>query len=1638
MAGLPDILNEMRNRSENEHQKGISFEQFMLLYFKTDKLYADIIEDIWQYKDWPDLPENWLRENSGIDLVAKTYAGEYWAIQCKFYKSPSIRKDHVASFISDSQKEFTVNGEKKTFVYRLFVATLDKLGPQADKAIKDIPNFGVLYLKDMEQASIDWSQFTLGKRESLVKKRVNDIREYQQDAVNAVINGFKESDRGKLIMACGTGKTFTSLQIMQEMVPDDGLCLFLAPSLALVSQTLHEWCEQAKQPIHPVIVCSDDHIGRGKVVRAEEEDAEDMNANEIGYPVTTKPQKIASEIAKARSGHRRVIFATYQSIQSIIEAQESAGLPAFDLVICDEAHRTTGLTEKEKDSSNFVKVHRKDLLNAKKRLYMTATPRIYSEDKKDKANENGSTVYSMDDAAVYGPRFHLFTFGDAVDKGVLVEYKVVIVVVRENITDIRKKTNLRFDKKIDIPDDFATKIFGVWKGLSKQDIKEIDGEKITNSLDSDPMKRAVFFTKDINTSKNIIKSFSSIVNYFVTDNSISTSKTICNAFSPTVNIAKTDHDDRNHLLDISLRHVDSDMNMGKRNECLMWLKENPTDGECRVLTNVRCLSEGVDVPSLDAVVFFDARKSTVDIVQAVGRVMRKDGNKKFGYVILPIIVPEKYLISNDTLDNYIKERSNFTEVWEVLKALLDHDGRLIDEAVYREHLKIIDGRDKNTGGNDVSIDFSQIVKSFVNGTYPCITSCLVENDLKYAAVAERVAERIIIRIRVSLKKEECRSAFDLFLKSIRKNINAVISEYEVIEMLAQHVITKPIFDAISQDYLFTKKNPVFQDVQRILDVLDEQGVDKENGFAAEIANLSSFYDSVIQRASVAKSAESRQELIRNIYDTFFKAAFPKVGQSLMGVYTPVEVVDFILNSANDALEKHFVGNWKLGGKSIQILDPFTGTGTFIARLLQSGLLDDESVKRKYNTEIHANEITLLAYYISALNIEIAYHARTGEYLSFDNIVMTDTFQMYENINGNEQQEPDNYDYLQDNFKRADNQRSARIGVIVGSPPYAASLENVKYESLDQDIRNTYGKELSDKKSLFLHEGYTRALRLAYNSLALNETGKRGVIGFFTNSSFIYEKNYAELRRCLVNDFTHVYIFNLRGFTSGKNGEAEKREGQNISGIDTGEVILILVRDPARTGSCDLFYHDIGDNLTREEKLAKIKDFGSIDKVAWQKVPHDEDGSWGSPEFMSFIKLGVQGAGSHVDCIFYKYGTGIVTGNDHWTFNKSKEMLESNTRKMIDVFNEESSNYELACNGLPQNQWPELNDSAMIGPNKIKWPKKTKDNLKVNKHCDFDSDSLRISTRYPFTKEWLYYNTDFNKMQSILQKVFPTSKHRNLVITVNTSKFSCLILDTIPNGVGQAFPLYLYESKESSKKKSPDAVQDGFFTGEESEEPKSQADEYGYTRHDAITDWALKTFRERYSDTKINKEDIFWYVYGLLHSSEYIARFSSDLNNNLPRIPLAKDFWAFSNAGRKLGELHLNYETVEPWPLKEIWTDGKRGNYHVEDISFAAKETKGDSERMVQPSAIIYNSSLTLEGIPDEAYEYKVNNKSAIKWIMEKYSVNVDKNSGIVNDPNLWCAEHNDPTYIVNLIKRIVRVSVESVQIINYLRKKEIE
>lgn len=1634
VTSVHTVIEALRDIPNNA-ERGIKFEELMVDYFGLDPLLAQQYDAVWRWKDWPGAPS---KQDTGIDLVARErHSGEFTAVQCKFYDpATTLTKADIDSF-------FTASG-KQPFTNRLIISTTDRWSAHAEEALegqtKPVERLG---LADIADSPIDWEiTRPLGAEVlfTLTSAKRHDPRPHQQAAIDDVFAGFEAGkDRGRLIMACGTGKTFTGLKIAERSAAENNgaaRILFCVPSISLLSQSLREWTAQTRMEMRTFAVCSD-----AKVSRA----AEDYRVHDVAIPVTTNADKLARELSyRDDAAGLTVVFATYQSLPVVAEAQQKHGAGSFDLVLCDEAHRTTGVTLSGADESTFVRVHDGDYLKAARRLYMTATPRIYDQKAKDQAKDHAAVVASMDNEDIFGPEFHRLSFGEAVEKQLLTDYKVLVLTVDESVIAEPLQKELATDHG-ELNLDDASKIIGCWNGLAKR-CGHTPGGTTGFEPGEAPMRRAVAFARDIADSKQVRDVFPAVVDAY---RHMLTSKLV------------TESEDRTDSTNLDLRcdvhHVDGTMNALQRNQELTWLKAPVAEGECRILTNARCLSEGVDVPALDAVLFLQPRNSVVDVVQSVGRVMRradKEG-KKYGYIILPIAVPAGVEPSTALSDN-----RRFKVVWQVLNALRAHDDRfnaMVNSINLNAGNSTMQGTDKLLGAHigpldpgDESIDGEEPAAGKPGLAHQIALFSLAQwQEAIFAKIVDKVGTRMyweqwaadvaeiasaqITRIKALLADAgpELTAAFEMFLHGLRDNLNESLGPDDAVSMLSQHLITKPVFDALFAEHDFASHNPVSRVMEAMVETLGGAGLE------AETRKLEGFYNSVRRRASEVTGADGKQRIIAELYEKFFRVGFKKQSDALGIVYTPVEVVDFILAASDTVLFKEFGRG--LTDEDVHILDPFTGTGTFLTRLLQSGRITAADMARKYANELHANEIMLLAYYIAAVNIETTYHALIGKtedndaYEPFPGIVLADTFHMTETEGSLDEA------IFPQNNERILRQKAAEINVIVGNPPYSVGQDsandlnaNLKYPALDKRITDTYAKRSSATNKNSLYDSYLRAFRWATDRI-----GNTGVVAFVSNGGWIDGNTADGIRLSLADEFSRIYVYNLRG-NQRTAGELSRKEGGKVFGSGSRNTVAIFigVKNPNHHGPCDIRYRDIGDYLSREDKL-RILTEQPLSDVDWQPLTPNSHGDWTNQrndEFQSWPVIGDKRSTKGTVQIFSSYSAGLKTGRDAWCYNFSRERLVDNIENLLGQYDQVRKDFRAYSNehGLATSDETAVTEflrssQELTGSGRISWSSGLKQQLVRNADIDWSEERCRTGIYRPFQTQWTYMDGRINDRTYQLPTMFPTPSHKNIGLYIvgkgSDKPFSALMCDKIPDlafwgsSNGQFFPRWTYEKVE--------AIDGELDFGPTFED----VDEWSYRRIDNITDEILIFYREATGES-VTKDDIFHYVYGILHEPKYRETYRADLKKMLPHIPTPSSperFAIVRDAGRALADLHVGYQSVDPYPLdvqlKSAADPADRQTWRVQKMRWRASDDR---------TAIVYNPKVTIAGIPIDAQRYMLGSRSALDWIIERYQVHVDKKSGIVNDPNDWCDEHNSPMWIVSLIKRVTTVSLETMRIVDSL------
>ncbi len=1543
-TGFNKMLEQLRQRADGDgHTKGKLFEKVVKSFLSVDPIYKDRFESVWL---WDEYPERNKSHDIGADLVAKEKSdGSLCAIQCKFYDKTTIQKKHIDSFLEA--------GSRSTFSHMMLVYTGSSYGKNVEDALKG-HGCTALNFKSLSTSNVNWPDLAAGLTK-ITRRDPYKLRDYQKKALVDVSSGLAETDRGKLIMACGTGKTLVSLRIAESMVGVGGLVLYAVPSISLMHQSIRYWSEQKTIPHGYVGVCSDPKVSHG-------DEAADIPIIEMEIRVTTNPKRIASALKKTDKKKMTVVFSTYQSMKAVVDAQKEVGRP-FDLVLCDEAHRTTGADKGNEWGAQLVHTS----IDANKRIYMTATPKIFQAKIKTKTSNLGIPLYSMDDTAVYGKTLHELSFSDAIDAKQLSDYKVAVLAIDErygakylqNLVDVTTEAG-------DLKLTDAARMLGLYKALQNPD---------SDNEDMRAMQTCIVYTNRVVDSKTFARTFDKL-----------TRETDGKRFS------------------CDSRHVDGTQNATERADAIQWLRESSSvaPDECRILSNARCLSEGVDVPALDSIAFMNPKESMVEIVQAVGRVMRKSEKKSTGYVILPIGVPPNQ-DANQILDN----NKVFETVWKILQALRSHDERMSIECntadLRKELPKRVSifgvDRDGRIRQHDPSGDTIPIGELDVPSNL--IYSKIVDEvgDRRYfeywskdvADVVARLQERILTVIGDGKKSSSggsgARKMFDSYMSGLREIMSDSVTEQDGIDMLAQHMVTRRIFNAIFDTDEFAKKNPVSVTLDAIIDELFLHGLD------VEMDKLESFYKSIENRVSKLDTHDARQPVISELYGTFFKQAFPKMSERLGIVYTPQEVVDFILRSVDHVSRENFGRG--VTDKNVNIIDPFTGAGTFLTRLMSEdlGMIRKEDLVYKYHNELFANEIVLLAYYIALVNCESVYAQRAGKFEQFEGISLTDTFSpgKLDEHTG---------DIMANVKRRIRRQRQTNITVIVGNPPYSAGQsnyndqnQNIQYDDMDKRIKDTYLKKTKIINTNATHVGllydsYIRSIRWASDRI-----GKSGIIGFVTNASFIRTDVAAGIRACLQQEFTDVWIFDLRGNQRTRD-EISRKEGGKIfgSGSRAPVAIIILVKNPKKTTPGTIYYRDIGDYHDRETKLNTIKTIGSIKSLDWKIIKPDKHHDWlgqRSSKFSEYLPIGSKDAKKGKgNAVFKMYSGGVTTGRDAWIYNSSKDELVKNMERHISYCNSQNL------------------DNPITNPKKAKWDRESLIRLKRLGMQKFSKNKIRISLYRPFFKQNMYFDNVFNAMQALILNFFPKNDSKNSLIVCgfrpDMKIFGTYIVDSVPDlnimspSPTQCFPLYTY---------------------------------YNNSRQDNITDYTQEEYCEHYGDKTISKEDIFYYVYGLLHHPDYRKKYANNLSRELPHIPMAPDFWAFSKTGKQLADLHLFWETCKRYKLGK--PKAPFGKY--EKMAFDTKKAS-DVKGKKQTDGFItlkINGIVVFDNIPK--IDYKVNGRTPLAWAVDRYKVRTDKDSDIINDATKTL--DGKDIDIIALIERLVYVGVESDRLIANLPKE---
>ena len=1346
---------------------GFDFEKAMVEFFKHYNWYGSGLTEI---KRWHDM---YQETDTGIDIVAKDRNGELVGIQCKCWG------DNQTLSLQKLGTMF-VTAKAKKIDKLIVVFTGESLTEHAQTRCEE-SGVQVIMRSDLSQYKFNWN--------TAVKKQRHEplsLKPHQSEAVSKTVTKFKDADRGQLIMACGTGKTLTSLHIAEKTAGLGGLVLYLVPSISLIPQAMREWAENRSMPHRYIAVCSDKTAGND----------EEGSITEIPITPSTNVKDLQKEYARLdRKNTMSVVFSTYNSVAVASEALLKHDKNAmFDLILFDEAHKTTGvekITESYYQLAHNNPVSGKDGVPAKKRLYMTATPRVYKRKPTAKKMKNGRRVeselkvYSMDSTSTYGNEFYRLGFLDAVNRGLLSEYKIIMRKVDkgdiygkfiESGQDTRDKDDKDYG---DLDLDYMAKLGGILKAITYPDDSPGALPK--------PLQRVMVFHNQIKKSK-IFAAHG--LNQDVDKKPLKVDKTTRKGLSFD-NLSKrllaTDSKLAGYVT--HTRHVDGTTNSRNRGERIDWLRKSDTKPtEIRILSNARCLQEGVDVPALDAVAFMDPKKSPIDIIQSIGRVMRKGNGKSTGYIIIPIPVLE-----GDNPKSVLDRNKKYEQVNGIIQAILAHDDYL--RAILNNQMLSHSSSSKKRKPADVQEITPQLQEWLEQTIVGDIDDELLE-EIKiillelgdasyYKRVGEELGEQSVVieeMLRQRIKKQpETAKIIDTLYKNLQVVVGSTMTQQDAVKALAQHAVMDRVFVELFPDY----QNPIAAALNTVLDKLKVR---------SQLKSLEKYYLKIKHDIEQFKEPDAKQEFIRIIYDSFFRGADSKAADKHGIVYTPIEIVDFIINSVQHVLKTEFGKSFD--DRCVKVHDPFTGTGIFISRLLESGMISGEQMYAKYKNDIYASEIMLPAYYVAMANISSSYQKMKnggskgrGKPAQFEDVLLMDTFDQHPHYRldarfRQKQIQLADSD-LEEAHARKRKQGMDSIDVIMTNPPYSGGQKtanednkNVSHPELERRIETTYIKNAPKGNVRGLYNSYIKAFRWASDRI-----DDSGIIGIITPSAYIMGISEGGIRACLKEEFTDVYCFDLRGNV--KNVEKWREEGGKIFGSNAtvGTAILILVKNQNKSKH-QIYYKNIGNYLTREEKLKIIEKSTSIENIDWQKITPDIYNDWinqrGAKD-KSWRKLLPIGSkkdkGKSPKTLFNTFSNGLKTHRDVWVYNSSVQQLKKNIKTTVEYCNKQDL------------------DNFKKNPRKVAWSSELSVALKKSpESLKFVKSRIRIALFRPFVKQFLYFDQAFVTAKYRIPSFFPDESTANPTILVpdKAGTFSTIVTNITPDlnniAPSQSFPL----------------------------------------------------------------------------------------------------------------------------------------------------------------------------------------------------------------------------------------------------------
>ena len=1545
---LQQIIKLLQSKTLTAKQKGNLFERAVRFYLENDSIQKSEFKKVAFYGDfvanWQlDQPLGVSQQDLGIDLIATRHNDTLCAVQCK-YRLPTVRisKTMVDSFYAEvrrlQQKGLPI---AETIV---FDSTAINWSDHARKYLDDRNrrfSWEQMLASDIREWSPARTPLSPSYRRKAEHKPVKQLRPYQRTAVQKVLQGLVAHDRGQLIMACGTGKTFTALRIMERMVrgrSQPGLFLFLVPSLALINQTLQEWFYNKIIPLHAIVVCSDKTVG-------QQYDALQDAPDYLLIRPTTQTVDIVTALVRFQQSATTslVVFCTYQSLPRIVEAQQQKPQIKFNLVIADEAHNTAGV---KKEASSWTVVHDQQQVKAEKRLYMTATPKVYDYQPKKKESH---LFFNMEDnpGGQFGAVFYRFNFYDAVKQGCLSNYKLIVSYIKAwdypelkdlKLTTLNEAEQIKYEEGVQKNEYLPLNLVQLYRAICK-DVEPQFGrwEKLIDR-DLTPMQRLIIFNPRIWQSELIAKVFTAVVE----------------------KIAPEQADD----LHLGINHVDGKTAAKERSRLIRWLQQART-AQCRILTNARCLSEGIDVPALDAVAFLNQKtgvrgRSRIGLIQAVGRVMRTAPHKTEGYIILPVVVVKKdpnqpisesnQQLLNSSYSNLVQIVNDLTSHDEVFRRQLDQyklskrQERLLDKIIIvgdKKSKTLKHDQDSHTkqstprSERDSKIPRHtqlqlEIVRAIKDGIFTCVARAgnrvksLTDFEAPLRSFRTKVNQHLKRALQFNLK---FKTAIHQFTQDLKTTINDSVTEQAAIDMVLQHYLTLPVFESIFRNHDFVRQNLISQALERVISSLGSE----LKQLRSNDADYQAFLQWVKDKTEGLSSWQDRDAFVKKFYSSFFRIFDPRVAQKLGIVYTPNEVVDFMLKGVQYLLKKHF--NTSFNDENVNVLDPFAGTGTFLTHLLGSPhFITAEKLLNKYKSGVFAKEILLLPYYLSSLNLQTTLVNRyqtekiksggrllEGTIPSYNGIGLTDTFAEYEQAKISQQIRFEIKDaFLQTNQGIIDRQAKTKINVIITNPPYFHAQtkpgdlnQRTSYEHFYKEWKKIINDQPGNYSLVNLYNSAYMALFWAHWRLLQNNN--QGIIAFIIPNGFLKSRSGGGLRAFLSAKFAFIYVLDLHGdIRAGMFIPQQKVwQGQNIFDpqSQTGIQILILVYVQTHVGKGIIHYCSINNVLkgslpTKANKLNFLAqaNFHSVftSKFA-QEITLDCQASWfyhsdhllitKNRYFLNLFKK--DWTSINRQSVFTNRTNGNVTHRDSWCINFSVTQLSDNMRQTIDFYNQQLNNLK--------HNYPTLQQLSRVlrivdkNSQKIKWSRAVYRKIIQHRASHFRPDAIRFISHRPFCQTNLYYSKFWNEEVCQTKRLFSldmNSNRRRVVGVCIAQQGGRLDVLAVRNHVvglrfiesSKFYPLYTFTSTNNSL--------DEEWTAESNITP-------------FVRRW-VRTVHPNLSD-----KELFAYLYGLFHSPDYRQQFYNHLMYEPPRFCLIKKqqhFTEFRRIGQELLDLHLNYET----------------------------------------------------------------------------------------------------------------------------------